>query len=176
MSHSLRTVARQALLSLGFTRPEYWSGLLFSSPKDLPDPGIKPESPTWQAYSLALSHQGSHNGHNNSKCKWEIEFKSLEHTVPGTKVLLKCWLDSVSHRYKTSCWVLCSLKLFLEVIFLANFFSGEKQNKAGFPSWLSSRVPPTKQKHRFDAWSGSGKIPHVMKQLNPWVPTTEPEL
>ena len=97
-------------------------------------------------------------------------------TVPGTKVLLKCWLDSVSHRYKTSCWVLCSLKLFLEVIFLANFFSGEKQNKAGFPSWLSGRVPPTKQKHRFDAWSGSGKIPHVMKQLNPWVPTTEPEL
>jgi len=39
------TVARQAPLSMGFYRQEYWSGLLFSSPGDLPDPGIKPEFP-----------------------------------------------------------------------------------------------------------------------------------
>ena len=39
------TVARQAPLSLGFSRQEYWSGLPFPSPGDLPDPGIKPESP-----------------------------------------------------------------------------------------------------------------------------------
>ena len=36
------TVARQALLSLGFPRQEYWSGLPFPSPGDLSDPGIKP--------------------------------------------------------------------------------------------------------------------------------------
>ena len=35
------TVARQAPLSMGFSRPEHWSGLLFPSPGDLPDPGIK---------------------------------------------------------------------------------------------------------------------------------------
>ena len=38
------TVALQALLSLEFSRQEYWSGLLFSTPGDLPDPGIKPTS------------------------------------------------------------------------------------------------------------------------------------
>ena len=39
------TVAYQAPLSLGFSRQEYWSRLPFSSPGDLPDPGIKPTSP-----------------------------------------------------------------------------------------------------------------------------------
>ena len=39
------TVARQAPLSMGFYRQEYWSGLLFSFPGDLPDPGIKSEFP-----------------------------------------------------------------------------------------------------------------------------------
>ena len=36
------TVAHQALLSMGFSRQESWSGLSFPSPGDLPDPGIKP--------------------------------------------------------------------------------------------------------------------------------------
>ena len=39
------TVALQALLSMGFPRQEYWGGLSFPSPGDLPDPGIKPVSP-----------------------------------------------------------------------------------------------------------------------------------
>ena len=34
------TIAHQALLSIGFPRQEYWSGLLFPSPGDRPDPGI----------------------------------------------------------------------------------------------------------------------------------------
>ena len=41
---TLRTVARQGSLSMGLSRQEYWSGLPFSSPGDLPNPGIKPES------------------------------------------------------------------------------------------------------------------------------------
>ena len=53
------TVAHQASLSMGFPRQEYWSGFLFPSPVDLPDPGIKPTSPAWQVDSLPLSHQGS---------------------------------------------------------------------------------------------------------------------
>ena len=36
------TVAHQAALSMGFPRQEYWSGLPFSSPWDLPNPGIEP--------------------------------------------------------------------------------------------------------------------------------------
>ena len=45
------TVACQASLSVGFSRPEYWGGLPFSSPQDLRDPGIKPGSPAFQAVS-----------------------------------------------------------------------------------------------------------------------------
>ena len=41
----LLTVARQAPLSMGFSRQEYWTGLPFPPPGDLPDPRIKPVSP-----------------------------------------------------------------------------------------------------------------------------------
>ena len=40
-----------APLSMEFSRQEYWSGLPFPSPEDLPDPGIKPASPTLQVAS-----------------------------------------------------------------------------------------------------------------------------
>ena len=43
-SVALRTAACQASLSKGFSRQEYWSGLSFPPPGDLPDPGIKPMS------------------------------------------------------------------------------------------------------------------------------------
>ena len=43
---TLWTVAHQAPLFVGFSRQEYWSGLLFPSPRDLPNPGIEPVSPT----------------------------------------------------------------------------------------------------------------------------------
>ena len=46
------TVAWQALLSMGFSRQEYWSGLTFPSSVDLPNPGIKPVSPSLQEDSL----------------------------------------------------------------------------------------------------------------------------
>ena len=46
------TVALQAPLSMGFYKQEYWSGLPFPSPGDLPNPGIEPGSPTLQADSL----------------------------------------------------------------------------------------------------------------------------
>ena len=49
---SLWTVAHQAPLSMGFSGQEYWSGLPFPSPGDLPYPEIKPGSPTLQADSL----------------------------------------------------------------------------------------------------------------------------
>ena len=42
----------QAPLSVGFSRQEYWSGLPFPSPGDLPDPGIEPRSPTLEADAL----------------------------------------------------------------------------------------------------------------------------
>ena len=53
------TAAHQAPLSMGFPRHEYWSGLPFPSPGDLPDPGTDSESPALQADSLPVSRQGS---------------------------------------------------------------------------------------------------------------------
>ena len=46
------TVAYQALQPMGFSRQEYWSGLPFLSPGDLPNPGIEPEYLALQADSL----------------------------------------------------------------------------------------------------------------------------
>ena len=52
------TVAQQAPLSMGFSRQEYWSGLPFPSPGDLPDPGIEPGSPALQADVLTSEPPG----------------------------------------------------------------------------------------------------------------------
>jgi len=52
------TVARQAPLSMGFSRQECWSGLPFPSPGDLPNPGIEPRSPALQGDSLPTELQG----------------------------------------------------------------------------------------------------------------------
>ena len=46
------TVVCQAPLSMGFSRQEYWSGLPFTSPGHLPDPGIEPGSPVLEADCL----------------------------------------------------------------------------------------------------------------------------
>ena len=53
------TVAYQAPLSMGFSRQEYWSGLLFPSPQDLPNPGSNPGLPHCRQMLYHLSHQGS---------------------------------------------------------------------------------------------------------------------
>ena len=52
------TVARQAPLSMGFSRKEYWSGLSCPPPGDLPDPGIEHRSPALQAASLPTEPPG----------------------------------------------------------------------------------------------------------------------
>ena len=55
---TLRTIACQAPLSMVFSRQEYWTGLPFPSPEDLPDPGIAPGSPALQADSLLTELPG----------------------------------------------------------------------------------------------------------------------
>ena len=52
------TVASQAPLSMGFSRQEFWSGLPFPSPGDLPNPGIEPQSPALQADALSSEPPG----------------------------------------------------------------------------------------------------------------------
>ena len=48
-----------------FSKPEYWSGQLFPSPEDLPNPGIKPRPPTLQADSLPAEPQGKPKAQGN---------------------------------------------------------------------------------------------------------------
>ena len=52
------TVAFQAPLSMGFSRQEYWSGLPFPLPGELPDPGIEPGSPALEANALTSEPPG----------------------------------------------------------------------------------------------------------------------
>ena len=56
------TVAYQAPLSMGFSRQEYWSGLPFPSPGNLPDPGIKPGSLKLWADALTSEPPGKPTG------------------------------------------------------------------------------------------------------------------
>ena len=61
LSHDwLLTVLRQASLSMRFSGQEYWSGLSFFPPGDLPNPGTELTYPSLQTDSLSLSRQGSH--------------------------------------------------------------------------------------------------------------------
>ena len=62
------TVACQEPLSMGFLRQEYWSGLPFPSPEDLPGPGIEPRSPALQV------------GYSPWSCKELDTIKQLTHT------------------------------------------------------------------------------------------------
>ena len=50
---------------MGFSRQEYWSGLPGPPPGDLPNPGIKPRSPTLQADSFLTE---DHSPYPNAKC------------------------------------------------------------------------------------------------------------
>ena len=67
------TIARQAPLSMEFSRQEYWGGFSFPSPGDLPDLGIKPTSPVapaLQVDSFLLSSRGNMAQPNqNTKAK-----------------------------------------------------------------------------------------------------------
>ena len=56
------TVACQAPPSMEFSRQEYWSGLPFPSPGDLPNPGIEPVSPTLHANTLPSEPSGKPKG------------------------------------------------------------------------------------------------------------------
>ena len=71
------TVNCQAPLSMGFSRQEYWSGLLFSPPVDLPHPRMRPMSLHWQVSSLPLASGKLRRSYNQA---WVSE-KALESDV-----------------------------------------------------------------------------------------------
>ena len=76
------TVALQASLSMEFSRQEYWSGWPFPSPRDLPNPGIKPRSPALQQILYHLSHQYTLNF-----AVWKVPSHNLSHW-PSMEVII----------------------------------------------------------------------------------------
>ena len=94
------TVAYQAPPSMGFSRQEYWSGVPFPSPGDLPDSGIKPGSPAFQAYALTSEPPGkplryTHSLAYQTRCKVTLKlfFRS------------QCLGSSSNFRVSNSGWV-----------------------------------------------------------------------
>ena len=66
------TVARQAPLSMEFSRQEYWSGLPFLPPGDLPDPGIEPKSLALRADSLPIELAWCESSNNSQPYSQQI--------------------------------------------------------------------------------------------------------
>ena len=91
-SLTLWTVAHPALLSMGFSRQEYWSGLPFPSPEYLPDPGIEPMSSVLQADSLPTELEGKLSTERYYKSPVMASSPSLALTCPtAAGVLLWSW-------------------------------------------------------------------------------------
>ena len=76
------TIAHQAPQSMGFSRQEYWNGLPFPSPEDLPNPGIKPTFPAFQADALQSEHWGSFLA---PKCPLRCSHHFIPTMIPATE-------------------------------------------------------------------------------------------
>ena len=82
------TVALEAPLLMGFPSQEYWSGLLFPSPGDLPNPGIKPTSPAWAGGFFTLVPPGKPQHYTT------IDVEAAEVAGPLSSCLAVCTTGS----------------------------------------------------------------------------------
>ena len=87
----LWTLAHKVPPSMGFSRQEYWSGLPFPSPGDLPNPGIEPRSPTLQADDLTSAPPGKPEDGIKGMCCAVLSLfsrvrlcNSMDHSPPGS--------------------------------------------------------------------------------------------
>ena len=85
---TLWTVAYQAPQSMGFSRQEYWNGLPFPFPGDLPNPGIEPGLPHCRQTLYHLSYQGSHlpnrryESHRFNPWVWKVPWRKAWQPTP----------------------------------------------------------------------------------------------
>ena len=95
-------IACQAPLSIGFPRTEeFWSGLPFPSPGDLPDPGTEAQLPALQADLYCLSHQGSPKWLPNRPCCPKVEGPLIDvSSLWGFREL--CWQPGSPLGWSTS--------------------------------------------------------------------------
>ena len=86
------TVACQCLLSMGFSRQEYWNGLPFPSPGQLPKPGIEPlslMSPELEAGPLLLTSHFMGNRWGNSGNSVRLYFEGLQNQMQMVTTAMK---------------------------------------------------------------------------------------
>ena len=108
----------QAPLSMGFSRQEYWSGLPFPSPGDLPKPGIKPGSPTLQADSLPAEPPGKPK---NDKLfpKWILQTKSCLEIFYLNRLCVAC--VSIPLVWNAGCFSFFMITYDAKMNFFVNF-------------------------------------------------------
>ena len=106
-----RTIARQAPLSMGFSRPEFWSGLPFPPPGDLPDPGIEPASPALAGRFFTTAPPGK--PHKRLLRRWSgaalarglpLVSLHLAQGAPGVSGA-SSWRDVPSSPWCRRCWL-----------------------------------------------------------------------
>ena len=138
-------VARQAPLSMGFSRQGYCSGLPFPPPGDLPDPGVEPSSPALASrFSTTEPPKSIH-------C-------SILNTVLGYEDIL----------VEKICKILVGGGLTV-------FKKGRQTiiNKCGLPWWSSGKEPACQHRgHQFHPCSG--KVPYTLGRLSPCPRAAEP--
>ena len=114
----LWTVAHQAPPSMGFSRQEYWSGLPFPSPGDLPNPGIELRSPILQADTLTSEPPGKQNLSKEDRIPQHSHTTFIKSLIYQSSTM-NSWGDSslLNVLCKTAFWIsleaLSSLPMFL---------------------------------------------------------------
>ena len=87
------TIAHQAPLSLGLSRQEYWSGLPFPPPGDLPNPGFKPASPVSPALQVVCLLTRNKNSRTSLEVQWLRPQASIAMAMDWTP----CWGTKIWH-------------------------------------------------------------------------------
>ena len=150
-----RTVVDQAPLSMGFSKQEYWSGLPFPSPGDLPDPGTEPTSPTLAGGFFTTEPPGKSTGKG---CQ------------PINGVWLKQLLQSQKYSFSlnsraTELWYLCS-KCGESSTESSTLMFGERyQSSSQMHRW--TRQPTVSRKHP-QAWRCISQKPEFGKSTLKW--------
>ena len=136
-----------------FSRPEYWSGLPFPSPGDLPNPVVKPRSPALQADTLLSEPPGKPGKTCIELAKHQIkDRRSLCGRVLGNKVSkehlrwstwssssLATWYEKPTHWKRPWCW--------------KRLRAGGKGHKRGWDGWMASRL----NGHEFEQTQGDSE-------------------
>ena len=115
-------VALQAPLSMGFSRQEFWGGLPFPSPGDLPNPRIEPKSPTLQADCLPSEPRGKPGHYHSAACspprsrtRLPTLFMQVRNLL-GECFVTSTWLSHLSFLFIVSLITFTALLYFLLLI------------------------------------------------------------